>query len=340
MEPSLLYLQMLPLEQKGWLTLHLKDSGTLTAQGMIGHIGTDSLVVLSYLQTDLPITNVDRVEFRYINQTGIYTLSCKALEFKGFDNGRIRLCMHPPYSMTHLQQREFIRIEPEAPIPLSFTPIYPDDYHSGKGFIKNISGNGLLFATDEFVHNESILSVSFSLPESSAVITGIAQVVRKQFLQDETITSVQFLELSSEFQKEIISFCVGEQLKISQQQHQKRRYVRVATPQPLRVSIKGFDCQQTCEGHALNIGGGGLLIRMAEQIAESPLYQLTLQLPEANAPIQAFMKIVDKNIVEDQQHLHVEFVDIKQEDQEQIINFVLQQQLLLLRTPEQQVTPI
>ncbi len=333
-DASLLYLQLIPVEQKGWLTLRIKDQQPSTTAAVIGHISQNSIVVLSSWQTVIPVEKIIQAEFRYVDHSGIYTVLANHLEAQLSPNGGLRLTITPPLEMTHRQQRNFIRIEPEEKVRLSFTPLYPDDYASGEGIMKDMSGSGLRFVTDEFVHKDSILKISFPLPESDDMIHAVAQVVRKEFVNEQTITSVRFLDLEPSKQKKIIAYCVSEQLKIAQNQiKQKRKFARVSLHTPLPVQIRAVDHMEIHQANILNLGGGGMLIHSQEVLVSSPLYHLTFQLSDAQT-ITAFSKVAEKTIAAEWAKYHMEFVDIEPRDQERIVDFVLEQQLSLMHEPD------
>lgn len=332
-DSSLLYLQLLSVEQKGWLTLRIKDQNPITAPAVIGHISQNSIVVLSSWQSLMPAERIVQAEFRYSENSGIYTLVCTQLESFTTSTKGIRLELLPPYEMSHRQQRNFIRIEPEGDFPLSFTPLYPDDYSPGTGMIKDMSGNGLRFLTDEFVHKDSILKISFPLPETGEMITAVGQVVRKEFANDETITSVRFLDLDPDDQKKLIAYCVSEQLRIAQNQlKQRRKFARITLETPIQANIRAIDQPEIHETQIVNLGGGGMFLITTTELVDSPLYHVTFQLP-ASQQASAFAKVVEKTISEDMAKYHFEFVDIQAKDQELIVDYVLDQQLALIQEP-------
>lgn len=339
-DPSLLYLKMLAVEQTGWLTLRLQDQLPVTAQATIGHLGSDFVILLSSCQRQIDVEQIKQIEYRYINPSGIYTLTSSHFTAEMKDQGKLMVHMLPPYSMTHRQQREFIRFEPETPIPLSFTPLYPDDYQPGTGLIKDMSGNGLRFVTDQFVHKESILSIAFSLPETEHPVHGVGQVVRKEFTNGETITSLRFLDIKPQDQRTIISLSVAEQLRIAENQiKQKRKFARITPSLPLSVKLRGIDNQRMHESSALNLGGGGMFVTSLEPVHPFPLYHLSFQLPSSRQDISAYVKVVEHHDNQEQYFYHLEFVDIHPQDQEAIVQYVLEQQLSLLNEQDEIVKP-
>lgn len=332
-DSSLLYLQLVSVEQKGWLTLRIKDQNPITAPALIGHISQNSIVVLSSWQSLIPSEKIVQAEFRYIENSGIYTLVCNQVEACTTATNGIRIQLLPPYEMSHRQQRNFIRIEPDGDFPLSFTPLYPDDYAKGAGIIKDMSGNGLRFVTDEFVHKDSILKISFPLPESGEMITGVGQVVRKEFIHEETITSVRFLDLDPEDQKKVIAYCVSEQLRIAQNQlKQRRKFARITLETPITVNIRAIDQPDILEAQIVNLGGGGLFLISTTELPESPLYHVSFHLP-SQQHVSAYTKVIERTISEDLAKYHLEFVDIQAKDQELIVEYVLDQQLSLIQEP-------
>ncbi len=339
-DPSLLFLKMIPIEQKGWLTLRTAEGQPMTAQSVVGHIGADHLVVLSFWQQPVPTSKLTQAEFRYIDKSGIYTLTGKRLEAVERAGGGMRLTMSAPFEMTHRQQRDFIRIEPETTVTVSFTPLFPDDYRAGTGVVKDMSGNGLRFVTDEFVHKESILRLSFPLPERERVITVIGQVVRKEFVKDETVTSVRYLEVEPDDQKAIVAYCVAEQLRLAQRQvRQRRKFARVTPAEPFVATLRGIDSTQVRESEVVNLGGGGLLVKTPFPLPSCPIYQTVFAIPPIGQTIEAYVKVLESRKEHGAFFYHLEFVDISGEHQEAIIEYVLEQQLALLNEPDANVTP-
>lgn len=331
-DASLTYLGLIPVEQKGWLTLQVQDHQPITAVCVIGHISQNSIVVLSSWQDVIPLEKIEQAEICYIENSGLYTLTATRLEAQ-LSTGGLRLHLFPPFQMSHRQQREFIRIEPDTQVQVTFSPLYPVDYASGTGVLKDISGSGLRFITDEFVHKDSILKLTFPLPETGELLQGIAQVVRKEFDQEETITSVRFLDIDPAYQQKIISYCVAEQLRIAQYQiKQKRKFARVSLYAPLSVQLRAVDHETIHMAHIENVGGGGMYIHSIDPLPASPLYQLTFELPHRHI-ITAYAKTVEQNITADKSTYHLEFVDIEAGAQELIVDYVLEHQLALLHEP-------
>lgn len=338
-DASLLYLQLIPVEQKGWLTLRFQDSQPMTAAALIGHVSQSSIVVLSSWQNMIPTEKIVQAEFRFIENSGIYTLVANQVESVLTNNGGLRLSLLPPFEMNHRQQRNFIRIEPDVKVSIDFKPLYPDDYPAGKGVIKDLSGSGLRFITEEFVHKDSILSISFSLPETDELIHSVAQVVRKEFVHEETITSVRFLDIEPIFQQKIIAYCVAEQLRIAQNQiKQKRKFARISLHTPIPVQIRAVDDSTVHEANILNLGGGGMFVHSAISLPDSPIYQLKFELPDSSE-IMAFSKIVEKTITPEWSRYHLEFVEIDSRSQERIVDYVLEQQLSLVHEPAVVLSP-
>jgi c-di-GMP-binding flagellar brake protein YcgR len=333
-DPSLLYLQMLPVEQKGWLTLHLNEKEPLTAQAMIGHVGSDSTVLLVSKQTPGLPAQIARAEFRYITKSGIYTITSGNLDIHPKEEGKLLLTLYPPYEMTHKQQRDFIRAEPDNPIDMQFSPLFPDDYRPGNAVIKDMSGSGLRFVTDEFVHKDSILNFQFFLPERDKPVFGVGTVVRKEFMDGETITSIRFLDIKPEDQRAIIAYSVAQQLRLAETQvMQKRKFARVKLTSPLAVKVRGIDSESIYHAAAVNLGGGGMLIHAAADIGDYPLYHLSFTLPEQDGTLEAYAKIVERQERDGHTDYHFEFVEISETNRHMIVRYVLEQQFSLLDEP-------
>ncbi|MGD8189973.1 PilZ domain-containing protein [Brevibacillus ginsengisoli] len=329
-DASLLYLQLIPVEQKGWLTLRFQNDQQMTAAASIGHISPNSIVVLSSWQTVIPTEHILQAEFRYIDNSGIYTLVADHLQATLSPTGGLCLTLQPPFQMTHKQQRNFIRIEPDEQVPIVFSPLYPDDYPAGQGIIKDISGSGLRFMTQEFIHKDSILTFSFQLPDSDEKIHAVGQVVRKAFVDDLSIPSVRFLEIDTSQQQQIIAYCVAEQLRIAQnQQKQKRKFARISLQASLPVQIRSIDDPTMHDATIVNIGGGGMLVQYVKSLPNTPLYELTFALPHTST-LLAYAKVVEKTITPDWSRYHFEFVEIHPKAQGLIVDYVLNQQLSLI----------
>lgn len=333
-DASLLYLQLIPVEQKGWLTLRFKEHEPITAAASIGHVSQQSIVVLSSWQSMIPTEQLLQAEFRYIDNSGIYTLMADQLDLIPSLNGGVRLTLQPPFEMTHRQQRNFIRIEPDEKVSIDFSPLYPDDYPAGQGIIKDMSGSGLRFVTDEFVHKDSILRITYRLPESDMEIQAVGQVVRKEFVKDSTITSLRFLDVEPAVQQKLIAYCVAEQLRIAQNQlKQKRKFARISLPEPIFVQIRSIEDPTLYEANIVNVGGGGMLVHAVKSLPEADLYHLTFRLPDSPSTLSAYAKIVEKAITPDWARYHFEFVEIDPTSQELIVDYVLEQQLSLIHEP-------
>lgn len=338
-EPTLIYLKMLCVEQKGWFTLRFEEQLPMTAQAMIGHISEGEVTLLSPWQQTMPTEGITQAEFRFINQSGVYTFSTQNVKITEKRPGTMMFSMRPSYAMTHHQQRGFIRFEPDELIHFSFSPLYPDDYSPGGGIIKDMSGSGLRFITDEFIHKESILRFEFILPEADQPIVGIGQVVRKEFINGETITSLRFLDVPTQAQKSIIAYSVAEQLRIAENQRkQKRKFGRITMRAPLQATIRGIDSHTTYEVSARNLGGGGMFVTSPVAVEVYPLFHIAFHLSDDTQACTGYVKVVEQTKHQQEYAYHLEFVEIHAEEQAAIVLFVLEQQLSLLSEPEQTVT--
>ena|GEM_PF-3026521 len=333
-DPSLIFLQLLPVQQKGTLILYDEEAPIAQAPAVIGHVDRHSAVVLSICAEPNPPAK--QAEFRFLAKSGIYALRTREILLFPQENGTLMLTMLPPFEMTFQQQREFIRVEPHQPIPLQFDPIYPDDYRSGVGTIKDLSGNGLRFVTDEFVARDSVLAFSFPHPESGHMINGVGQIARKEFMGGETIASLRFLEIHAEDRRAIVAYTAAEQLRMAEAASpEKRRFARIFLPSPLPARIREQEDGPEYLAEIGNLGGGGMLVIARNPFPDAAVYQVAFSLPNERDPLCLTARIADGYLRNHHLYYHMEFVNASMKERRAIIHFVLQHQLALLEQQAQ-----
>lgn len=338
--PSLRFLPFVPVEQKGWLTLSFAEREPLTAQAVVGHVGEDHVLLLWIANPEERPQAPQSAEFRFAALSGIYTFKSTNVQLEPASEGKWTCTLLPPFEMSHRQQRNFIRVEPISPMSIWYEPLYPDWYKSGTGLIVDYSGSGIRFVTDEFVHNQSIVRFSFDLP-GHGTVSGIGQVVRKEFVQGESITSIRFLEMDPEVQKAIVSLSVAEQLRLAQEHPgQKRRFARVNVPDDITATLVSTDedRSQTIHAAIVNLGIGGMQVTSRESVRHHTTYRAAFFLDGVRQPVIADCICVDQRKTDEMYHIHLEFSHLSPAHRQRLLDYVLQVQLRQLNDSEQPLT--
>lgn len=115
--------------------------------------------------------------------------------------------LHYPKTMERLQRRNYIRIDTALDISMKVS-----EKISFTSVTKDISGGGVaaIIPNDTRLSVDSFVDVWIVLPmgeEKLTYIEATMQVIRMSYQSDQTIVSMEFIDLSNRFREKIMQFC-------------------------------------------------------------------------------------------------------------------------------------
>jgi hypothetical protein len=117
-------------------------------------------------------------------------------------------------------------------------------------------------------------------------------------------------------QRDLIRFCAAEEPEVLQ----RREFVRIDAPQPVQLTDTTGTPIAT---HAVDISGGGMLLRGLEQLDEGERLRFSLDLGPGEPPLEGRARVVR---IDEEGHRGIVFEAISSTERQRLIHFIFDRQ--------------